>query len=109
MTFKELYEKEGLEELQSKVQEWVSNKVDNDTVNVSLELEEPELIRFVFSFPEDEGKHVYEPVYFDDEIEGDNSIEGLFARIADGCWNMYIGLPEGYDLHQSNLVEKINH
>ena len=109
MTFKELYEKEGLEGLQSKVQEWVSNKVDNDKVTVSLELDDPELIQFIFSFPEDEDKYVNESVYFDDEIEGDNSIEGLFARIADGCWNIYSDLSFEYDLHQSNFVEKINH
>lgn len=109
MTFKDLYEKEGLEGLKSKVQNWISSKVDNDTIVVSLESEEPELIRFVFSFPEDEDKYVCEDVYFDDEIEENKEIDGLFARIASGCWFGYTEISDEYDLHQSNFVEKINH
>lgn len=109
MTFKELYEKEGIEGLQSKVQDWVSSKVDNDTVNVTLELEESELIRFVFSFPDDEDKYVCESVYFDNEIEGEDVMDGLCKRVAEGCWDIYTDLSDEYDLHQSNFVEKINH
>lgn len=108
MLFEEVIKKEGLESLQSKLQEVISSKVTDDNVVFIIEYDGVDGAELVSSFPADDDKYITAHIDLDEELDDENYIESIMSYIADVYWDCYLNFADELDLHQINCIKKLN-